>query len=69
MSAVFPVKLTSVVAPEQTIDVSANMVAPATAGSYRSNWSLKTSTGQLFALGTNADTPFYTQIVVSGSVP
>lgn len=69
MSAVFPVKLTSSVAPGQTIDVSANMVAPATAGTYKGNWKLQTSTGQQFALGTNADIPFYVQIVVSGSVP
>jgi hypothetical protein len=69
MSAVFPVKLTSTVAPGQTIDVSANMVAPATAGTYKGNWKLQTSTGQPFALGTNADIPFYVQIVVSGSVP
>jgi len=69
MSAVFPVKLTSTVAAGQTIDVSANMVAPATAGTYKGNWKLQTSTGQQFALGTNADIPFYVQIVVSGSVP
>ncbi len=69
MSAVFPVKLTSSVAPGQTIDVSANMVAPTAAGTYKGNWKLQTSTGQQFALGTNADIPFYVQIVVSGSVP
>jgi hypothetical protein len=69
MSAVFPVKLTSSVAPGQTIDVSANMVAPSTAGSYKGNWKLQSGTGQPFALGTNADIPFYVQIVVSGSVP
>jgi hypothetical protein len=45
------------------------MVAPATAGTYKGNWKLQTSTGQQFALGTNADIPFYVQIVVSGSVP
>jgi hypothetical protein len=69
MSAVFPVKLTSSVAPGLTIDVSANMVAPATAGTYKGNWKLQTGTGQQFALGTNAENPFYVQIVVSGSVP
>jgi Ig-like domain from next to BRCA1 gene len=69
MSAVYPVKLTSNVAPSQTVDISANMVAPATAGVVRGNWNLKSSTGQLFALGTNANVPFYVQIVVSGSVP
>jgi hypothetical protein len=69
MSAVYPVKLTSNVAPGQTINISANMIAPATAGTFRGNWSLKTSTGQVFALGTNADIPFYVQIIVAGSVP
>ena len=69
MSAVFPVKLTSNVAPGQIVDVAANMVAPSTAGSFKGNWKLQTGTGQQFALGTNADIPFYVQIVVSGSVP
>jgi hypothetical protein len=69
MSAVYPVKLTSNVAPGQMVNMSVNLVAPAAAGVYRSNWSLKSNTGQLFALGTNADVPFYAQIIVSGSVP
>jgi hypothetical protein len=69
MSAVFPVKLSSSIGPGQMVDVAANMVAPSTAGSYKGNWKLQTSTGQQFALGTNADIPFYVQIVVSGSVP
>lgn len=69
MSAVYPAKLTSNVAPGQTVDVSVNMMAPAAAGVVRGNWNLKSSTGQLFALGTNANIPFYVQIIVSGSVP
>jgi hypothetical protein len=35
MSAVFPVNLPNSVAPGQTVDVSVNMVAPATSGSYQ----------------------------------
>ena len=69
MSAVYPVKLTSIVAPGQTVNVSVNLVSPATAGTIRSNWNLKSSAGQLFALGTNANIPFYVQIIVSGSAP
>jgi hypothetical protein len=69
MSAVYPVKLTSNIAPVQIVDISANMISPASAGNYKGYWKLKTSTGELFGLGTNADAPFYVQIVVSGSVP
>lgn len=47
------------VAPGQTIDVSVNLIAPASPGTYKGNWRLKDSNGVLFALSTG---PFWVQI-------
>ena len=47
------------VAPGQTIDVSINLVAPNSTGTYKGNWKLKDSGGAVFALSTG---PFWVQI-------
>jgi uncharacterized repeat protein (TIGR01451 family) len=69
MSASYPVKINTTVAPGQKVNVSVNMVAPAVNGIYRGNWALKSSAGQVFALGVNADVPFWVQIRVVGTGP
>jgi hypothetical protein len=45
------------------------MVAPAKAGTYRSEWKFRRTNGQLFGLGASGGTPFYAQIVVRGAAP
>lgn len=50
---------TGTVASGQTIDVSLNLVAPSSPGTYKGNWKLKDSNGQVFALSTG---PFWVQI-------
>ncbi len=67
MSAVYPVALPYTVVPGQSVDVAVNMVAPFYAGTYKGNWSLKSDTGQVFALGSSATVPFYVLIQVLGS--
>jgi hypothetical protein len=47
------------VAPGQTIDISVNLVAPNTQGTYRGNWKLKEPGGTLFGLSTG---PFWVEI-------
>ena len=47
------------VAPNQTIDVSIDLKAPGTAGTYKGNWRLREPGGTLFALSTG---PFWVQI-------
>jgi len=69
MSAVFPVPLPNTVVPGQTVDVAVNMVAPSFAGTYKGNWSLRSNTGQIFALGSAANVPFFVLIQVLGSGP
>lgn len=47
------------VAPGQTIDVSVNLTAPASPGTYKGNWRLREPGGAVFALSTG---PFWVQI-------
>src|SRR6185369_12602467 len=61
-SAAFPQN----VAVGQTVDVSVNMKAPATAGSYRGYWMFKNASGALFGIGTQANKPWWVDIKVSG---
>lgn len=65
MSAVYPVALTANVAPGATVDVSANMVAPASTGTYQGFWELKNASGQLFGIGSTASSPFWVLIDVA----
>ena len=56
-----PQPLTANVAPGETIDISVNLSAPATDGSYTGNWQIKNATGVLFA-------KIYVQIKVGDAV-
>ena len=49
------------VAPGEEVDVSVNMIAPAVAGTYKSNWKIKDDKGEVFGLSSGA---FYVQIKV-----
>jgi Ig-like domain from next to BRCA1 gene len=52
------------VAPGENVDISADMVAPTTAGTYQSNWKLRNAGGVLFGIGPNGDAPFWVRIIV-----
>jgi hypothetical protein len=69
MGAPTSVNFPYAVAPGQTIDLTANMVAPATEGEYRGFWILRNASGALFGIGKNADSPFWVEINVSGGTP
>lgn len=47
------------VAPGETLNVSVNLVAPASPGTYKGNWKLREPGGSVFALSTG---PFWVQI-------
>ena len=52
------------------MDVSVNLTAPATTGTYRGEFRLKASDGQIFGIGASADSAFYVQIkAVTGMLP
>lgn len=63
-SAPATVNLGSAVAPGQTIDLSVNLVTPATGGTYSGYFKLRSNSGVSFALGTNADVPFWVTVNV-----
>lgn len=54
----------SSVAPNGTVDVSVNLKAPVSAGTYRGYFKLRASDGSTFGIGDNADVSFWVEIVV-----
>jgi hypothetical protein len=68
MSAPAAVNLPSNVAPGQNVDITVNLVAPATPGEYIGYFILKNPSGQIFGVGPNAVDAIWVQIVV-GSGP
>jgi hypothetical protein len=58
--------ITTTVAPGQTVDISINLTAPATANTYRGNWKLKNNTGVPFGIGTAGTKSFWVEIRVAG---
>ena len=63
MAAQSTVNLPYNVAPGQTVDISVQMTAPTTAGSYKSSWMLMNESGTQFGVGANCQTAVYAQIV------
>ena len=54
------------VAPGQTVDLSVNLTAPSSAGTYQGNWMLKNPSGVLFGIGPQGNSFFWVRIVVPG---
>jgi hypothetical protein len=67
MNAPSSVPLLSNVAPGQTIDISVDLTAPTTAGTYQGNWKLRNKQGAWFGIGPGGSSPFWVRIVVAGS--
>ncbi len=67
MGAPDSVPLGTSVEPGQTVELSVDMVAPAEAGTYQSNWKLRDEAGALFGIGPNGDLAFWVRIVVVAS--
>ncbi|MFH2102351.1 MAG: NBR1-Ig-like domain-containing protein [Chloroflexota bacterium] len=69
MGAPATVNLTGNVAPGQEVDISINMQAPATPGTYTGYWKLRTASSVLFGLGESANQAFWVQIDVVPPTP
>ena len=69
MSGESPQLLTAEVIPGQAIDLSVDLTAPASNGTYRGNWMLENEKDDLFGLGVNGDKPFWVQITVGETTP
>ena len=55
------------IASGQSIDLSVDMQAPGTAGSYQSNWKIRNPAGAMFGIGPSGGSAFWVRIVVAGS--
>jgi hypothetical protein len=64
MGAVDSITLPSNVAPGQTIDISIDLIAPSTPGTYKGIWSFEDNTGQQFGLGSSANGQIWVQVKV-----
>ncbi len=64
MGAPAAISFPKIVQPGQTVDLSVQMTAPGTPGTYKGNWKLRSNTGQVFGLGQSGTTSFWVQIVV-----
>lgn len=67
MSAPATVTVGRSVAPNQTVDISVNLVAPATPNTYTGNFMLQTNGGSKFGIGADASSVFWVKIKVETS--
>lgn len=59
------VPLNGEVPPNESVDISVEMVAPLQPGTYQGNWKLSNSSGVLFGIGPDGDLPFWVKIIVT----
>jgi hypothetical protein len=64
MDALDTMALPSDVAPGQSIDLSINLLAPSTPGTYKGIWSFEDNTGQKFGLGVSGNGQVWVQVRV-----
>lgn len=62
------VPFTGTIPPGSTVDLSVNLTAPSSSGTYKGNWILRNDSGVLFGIGASANVSFWVQIVV-GATP
>jgi hypothetical protein len=68
MDATSPIPLQQEVAPGDTAELGITFTAPTQAGTYRSEWLMRSAFGTEFGTGKNSDTPFWVQVQVVESV-
>ncbi len=65
MGAPSSVTLPHIVEPGDSVDISIDMTAPASPGTYTGYWMLVSDTGEVFGLGDDASSPFWVRIRVT----
>lgn len=65
LGSVQAVRLPHAVAPGKYVDISVSMVAPMSAGAFKSNWMLRSANGQLFGVGCSGQVPVWASIVTA----
>ncbi|MEN8172734.1 MAG: NBR1-Ig-like domain-containing protein [Chloroflexota bacterium] len=64
MGAAEGTTLTENIAPNQTVDISVDMIAPEQPGVYQGNWKLRNAAGEYFGIGPGGSSPFWVRINV-----
>ncbi len=64
LGATESIAFTQIISPNQSVDISVDMVAPSESGSYQGNWKLRNSFGEYFGIGPNGGSPFWVRIDV-----
>jgi hypothetical protein len=67
MGAPETVPLQGSVLPSESVEISVEMVAPQSAGTYQGNWKLMNPSGELFGIGPSGNQAFWVRIVVVAS--
>ena len=67
MGTNYAVNLPGAVAPGATIDISIDLTAPMTYGTYQSNWKLRSPSGNLFGTANSDDNSIWVKIVVGNN--
>jgi hypothetical protein len=67
MGAPTSVPLPANVAPNASVDIPVDMIAPQVAGTYQGNWKLKNASGGSFGIGPSGGSAFWVRIIVTGS--
>ncbi len=66
LEAPLEVSINETITYGQSVDLSVDMEAPESQGTYQSNWKLRDPSGALFGIGPNFDSAFWVRIVVEG---
>ena len=66
LEAPLEVSINETITYGQSVDLSVDMKAPESQGTYQSNWKLRDPSGALFGIGPNFDSAFWVRIVVEG---
>ena len=69
MSGPADINLPHAVDPNETVDVSVALKAPATPGTYKGYWKLRTDDGRSFGIGADRSTAFWVAIKVVAPTP
>jgi hypothetical protein len=67
MEAPASVPLAANVAPNASIDLPVDMIAPQVAGTYQGNWKMQNDSGESFGIGPSGGSAFWVRIIVAGS--
>jgi hypothetical protein len=67
MGAPASVPMPKSVGPGESVDISVDLVAPQTPGTYQGNWKLRNASNAWFGIGPGGGSPFWVRIVVGST--